>query len=260
MKTVYTLTMATFSFRRFSNRQVYTVEQTKSYFEIKRHIAQLTSVTWDRIDLVRGPFIVENKEDMTSQSEMGLIIHPVERPIPGHLRSVLPDVFEGDMADGPRVTMCCGHAVTPENLFRFCLTTLKGGIAIFSCQICRNIWTLEEITIKAVLSDDERMFFKQRINEITTTGWHFIDKGATNDLLRNCGRITMGYDNIANVPNIRACPKCFLFIEHREGCKTMTCSCGHVFCFSCLKGAVGGSLPCGSYSSGCSVAPVQEIL
>ncbi|XP_021343441.1 uncharacterized protein LOC110443510 [Mizuhopecten yessoensis] len=222
----------------------------------------MNNVTSDSIDIVRGPFIVETKEEMTSQSEMALIIHPKERPICALSGSTAPDMFEGYMADGARVKMACGHAVTPDNLYRFCLTSLKDSNATFRCKICLTTWTFEEITNKAALSDDERIFFKQRIDQIariTTLGIKPIDKGATNDLLRNCGKVTMGYSNIPNVPSIRACPKCFQFIEHLKGCKTMTCSCGNVFCFSCLKVGVGNSLACGSYGTGCPVAPVQQI-
>ncbi|XP_033731423.1 uncharacterized protein LOC117321050 [Pecten maximus] len=255
--------MTYFTFRRISNQQLFTVEQNKSFIEIKRFLAYLASVTFDRIDIVRGPFIVESKEDMTSQNEMAFIIHPKERLINGLWESRSPDMFEGCMADGTRVGMSCGHAATPENIYRFCLTTLKDSNATFRCKLCQTVWSLEEIIDKAGLSDDERIFFKHRIDEITSIifleGRQPVDKGATNDLLRNCGRVTMGYSNIPNVPNIRACPKCFQFIEHIEGCKTMTCSCGHVFCFRCLQAAVGGSLSCGSYSSGCPVAPVQQI-
>ena len=69
-----------------------------------------------------------------------------------------------------------------------------------------------------------------------------------------------------NVPSIRACPNCKSLLQHDSGCNSMTCEkCRCVFCFICLRLAVGSSLICKSttYSSDapiiCTPAPVQQL-
>lgn len=72
---------------------------------------------------------------------------------------------------------------------------------------------------------------------------------------------TIDMSHIEGVPSKRMCPECRYLIEHREACKTMTCTkCKTVFCFACLKIAINGVLQCGSYSQKCQVAPVQRVL
>ncbi|XP_041354389.1 E3 ubiquitin-protein ligase ARIH1-like [Gigantopelta aegis] len=65
---------------------------------------------------------------------------------------------------------------------------------------------------------------------------------------------------VANCPSRRACPSCGMVIEHIRACKHMKCPCGQRFCFICLKKAVDGGYPCGSYNTPCSVAAVQEAI
>lgn len=78
--------------------------------------------------------------------------------------------------------------------------------------------------------------------------------------LQNCERIKMAYNGMENVPKLRACPKCKVFIEHAGGCKTMTCKfCNQIFCFCCLKLAEKGILQCGDHSVVCTVAPTQIV-
>ena len=70
---------------------------------------------------------------------------------------------------------------------------------------------------------------------------------------------TMEYSNLV-VPDTRACIKCGEGINHKEGCKHMTCpSCKEEFCFVCLK-----KWPCASghavWGQQCQVAPRQTKL
>jgi hypothetical protein len=66
--------------------------------------------------------------------------------------------------------------------------------------------------------------------------------------------------NIEDVPSKRMCPSCRYLIEHLQACKTMRCTkCKTTFCFSCLRVAVNGRLPCGNYNDKCIVAPVQNV-
>lgn len=62
-------------------------------------------------------------------------------------------------------------------------------------------------------------------------------------------------------PSIRLCPKCGTAIEHKSGCKHMTCkTCKADFCFLCLRIRSGRSWQCGSYNTKCTVAPVQTCV
>ncbi|KAH3877087.1 hypothetical protein DPMN_000944 [Dreissena polymorpha] len=77
-------------------------------------------------------------------------------------------------------------------------------------------------------------------------------------ILRECWKI-----QVAGVesPAIRACPGCWILIEHNEGCNQMTCRCGQKFCFLCLKTAnSNGAYQCVPVDSKCPVAPVQTQL
>ena len=62
-------------------------------------------------------------------------------------------------------------------------------------------------------------------------------------------------------PSVRLCPNCGGRIEHKGGCKHMTCIfCESCFCFICLKTQLNGSWQCGSYDSKCSPAPIQTVI
>ncbi|KIO18127.1 hypothetical protein M407DRAFT_84272 [Tulasnella calospora MUT 4182] len=37
----------------------------------------------------------------------------------------------------------------------------------------------------------------------------------------------------------RRCPQCRIVVERNEGCKHMTCRCGHQFCFLYVSGYAG---------------------
>lgn len=79
-----------------------------------------------------------------------------------------------------------------------------------------------------------------------------------------CVRKTI--DSKPNVPNIRACPKCAMMLQHTTACKHMTCGrnghsglwigdqgCKHQFCFICLQNWAGHN------SSNCRVHPPQVM-
>src|SRR6218665_1634373 len=68
--------------------------------------------------------------------------------------------------------------------------------------------------------------------------------------------------NIENVPTVRGCVKCGNLISHNTGCKHMTCRCGYVFCFVCLKpyNTISKRWECGWAYSKCPLAPRQKHL
>lgn len=70
----------------------------------------------------------------------------------------------------------------------------------------------------------------------------------------------MPIDNIPGCPSIRACPKCGMLINLRQGCRHVACrTCGTDFCFICLK-RWRSEIDNRTISSRCPIAPVQTTL
>lgn len=78
-------------------------------------------------------------------------------------------------------------------------------------------------------------------------------------ILKTCPtKVVVG---VLNCPDVRACPKCGLLIQHKDACKHMECPCKQRFCFICLKKAnEQGRYQCGSYNTKCEVAPRQTTI
>ncbi|XP_060076427.1 uncharacterized protein LOC132556048 [Ylistrum balloti] len=302
-----------FTYRRVSSRSSATVmleERPNTVHEVKMAVAKSLGECTDNIDVIDKATILETElSDSVTDDIVEVMIHRESRRVPKEKRTRKEDMFEGDMADGDRIEMSCGHAATPENIYRYCLTKLNSNDLGFKCMECSTIWDFAEIACKADMSEDESVFFTRKMSDVFIAEsndirecpqcrsfctridtnnkyvacqvckengrtsysfcWECYRPGVhphncqhkhTQDVLDNCQRVTMQYSDIRGVPQVRACPKCELFIEHESGCKTMTCTkCHHVFCFSCLKSAVNGHLICGQYDSICTVAPVQKI-
>lgn len=90
------------------------------------------------------------------------------------------------------------------------------------------------------------------------------EKSELLQLLLTCGTTTMEYSNVI-VPAVRACPECGEGINHKSGCKHMTCpTCSLKFCFICLgiydKKTCKWPVSCGGYGTACKVAPRQTVL
>ena len=69
--------------------------------------------------------------------------------------------------------------------------------------------------------------------------------------------------NGVKCPSWRLCPNCGLAIEHKNGCKCMTCKkanggCDTSFCFICLRIKKEGSWQCGGPYDVCQAAPIQD--
>lgn len=78
----------------------------------------------------------------------------------------------------------------------------------------------------------------------------------TNEVLTKCKEKQIG--DVA-CPSRRGCPHCFAIIEHKEGCRHMTCcDCKYEFCFICLR-----KHPCDAglwgYFFPCKIASRQRL-
>lgn len=146
---------------------------------------------------------------------------------------------------GSEISECpsCGNFCTRQKQHVIptrCLScTDKNGTPYDFCWICKSPWVENH---KCSITE------KQEGQNILNDGY---ENKAT----------TIQYAKIKGVPSIRHCPKCRIFIEHLNMCKTMTCqNCNTVFCFSCLQGIdKEGKLLCGGYNKICKVAPVQNV-
>ncbi|XP_069118594.1 uncharacterized protein [Argopecten irradians] len=101
---------------------------------------------------------------------LDVVIHPVERVPEECLRKFnLFDMIDGDFTDKSAimVQMSCGHATTPENLYNYCLSTIRTKKSEISCLSngCKEKWDFEDISKKACLSDTERHLFEVRLTQ-----------------------------------------------------------------------------------------------
>jgi len=147
---------------------------------------------------------------------------------------------ELDRRSMPPTKMCPGCktlAFRPDGLAKFRVSCggCKGGDW---CFLCAGKWRGGGFTVCG--------------NEKCATFY-------VNELLQNCDMKKASCN--VDIPEFRACPSCVAMVQHDDACKHMTCSCGHKFCFTCLKAYDKSNRrwPCGSFSTQCSVAPRQRF-
>lgn len=132
----------------------------------------------------------------------------------------------------------CGHFCQRQQdvlRIRCIICTKKNGGAFDFCWNCKAPWFTDH-----KCSNKELEAFQRILNDAPLK------------------KIDMS--EIEGVPSKRMCPNCRYLIEHLHSCKTMQYTkCKTVFCFSCLKVAVNGRLPCGNYNQNCTVARVQNV-
>ncbi|XP_038126365.1 E3 ubiquitin-protein ligase RNF19A-like [Cyprinodon tularosa] len=135
-----------------------------------------------------------------------------------------------------RAQMSCGHAVTPTSLTKWCLKQLEEGQSRFVCGVCNARWHYEEVQKMALLSPEERKYFKK---------------------MRSL-----------NAAVTRKCPGCMSSVARQNefnlcvGCKVCTAKKGHSyeFCWQCLrewKGPKPRISRCGN--EGCSNTLLQTL-
>uniref|UniRef100_A0A3B3D9Q4 Probable E3 ubiquitin-protein ligase ARI8 n=1 Tax=Oryzias melastigma TaxID=30732 RepID=A0A3B3D9Q4_ORYME len=75
---------------------------------------------------------------------------------------------ELDCFDSPRAEMSCGHAVTPMSLTNWCRRLLDEGENRFVCGMtgCNKEWSYEEVCKMALLTPDEKEYFKKTMKII----------------------------------------------------------------------------------------------
>eukprot|EP01083_Nonionella_stella_P265357 898957_1 len=90
---------------------------------------------------------------------------------------------------------------------------------------------------------------------------HFCDSSFRNELIKILKEAEIKkIGQVEKVPSIRCCPNCCQLIYHSDACKHMKCGgCKVDFCFVCTKPKKDGNWQCGSHSSVCPVAPIQNM-
>ncbi|XP_069112619.1 uncharacterized protein [Argopecten irradians] len=144
-----------------------------------------------------------------------------------------------------RAKMPCGHAITPQALYDFCLSELESGKTEIKCPFvynfkaaaCGSIWSFEDIERYANLDKKETTFIESKVfeNKMKNSSREIPDTNEMLAFLHNSPRIFIFG---ISCPQRRACPRCYNIIEHAGGCRTMRCEypgCGFVFCFRCLS-------------------------
>ncbi|KAL5014693.1 hypothetical protein ScPMuIL_008963 [Solemya velum] len=129
--------------------------------------------------------------------------------------------------------MTCGHAILPESLHDYCVSELGKGKTEFRCPYrkCDLLWTLEEIRLKACLSDRENSSIEEKLSENALS---------KNQNVRQCP-VCMSWSKRENEENTRVrCRYCKVRGEEKTD-----------FCWNCLKTWVAeGNGFCGN--PGCS--------
>ncbi|XP_033727795.1 E3 ubiquitin-protein ligase dbl4-like [Pecten maximus] len=136
----------------------------------------------DRFDVIKmSEALLYNDTELLTHndwsSKMVLVIHPPSRPIFDHLKTTETDMVNGAYEDEQRTIMSCGHGIVPATLYEYCWNSLQQGDLEFKCPAidefsvrgaqttCGATWTLYELTIKAQLSQDERILFEMKLSK-----------------------------------------------------------------------------------------------
>ncbi|XP_078521649.1 uncharacterized protein LOC144790863 [Lissotriton helveticus] len=188
----------------------------------------------------------------------------------------------GDCDDGVlRVNMSCGHAFDPNALTEWCRRLLDKGHVRFYCPAdagdymkCGREWTCVEVLRNALLTEDERAMFEEKIALGTAKQYYefkecpgcktFVERKDLENLkvrceicsaknketwefcwqcLRpwkdagsGCSAIDLQGSEIKNCPSFLACPTCGPMIEYKVLCKYVIClKCRVKFCFACRE-------------------------
>ncbi|XP_069102248.1 potential E3 ubiquitin-protein ligase ariadne-2-like [Argopecten irradians] len=226
------------TFQRLSESQVrrVSIPRTGTFIDIKSAIASALGEDKHNIDIVdKNSLLVEGSRDISDLPRpLSVVVHNSNRTPPPRLRTDEKDIVFPCETD-PRCLMPCGHAITPDNLYRHCWTKLTDRATSFHCfadqsgrgEVCGAVWTFQDVIDKACVSVDEQILFESRIN-------------------RNC---------LYCSDDIRQCPNCHVNCERqstsnprvvctfcRRACQSQGQSQGHdkgqgqyEFCWFCMK-------------------------
>ncbi|XP_069106533.1 uncharacterized protein [Argopecten irradians] len=169
-KTIIPGPLIGFKYRRISDSYIHTLivkKQPSTVSDVKTVICKSMGLSADNIDVINNAQILEPGErNFKSEGITEILFHRTHRRVPLRMKVKEEDMFEGDMADGDRIKMSCGHATTPENLYRYCLTKLNSCDLSFKCMECDEVWELPEISKKADMTDDESEFFSRKMTKV----------------------------------------------------------------------------------------------
>lgn len=148
-----------------------------------------------------------------------------------------------DIQQCPRCKSYCERMDSTSPQVKCTVCSKKLGREFQFCWYCLNIW--------------------KDISNIQNCGNPKCKQDVVNQLHDSPKMIFEDNQGISvSVPQIRACPRCSTIIHHDDGCNEMTCICGLMFCFICLRNTSEGSLLCTGrdYTDiTCTPAPVQTL-
>ncbi|XP_069105497.1 E3 ubiquitin-protein ligase ari-1.1-like [Argopecten irradians] len=157
-----------FKYRRLTETSISTIyANPKTVHEVKSAVSKSLGKNVDDIDVINETTILNDDEENFKNGDITeIIFHNPLRRVPRGQKTIRKDMFEGDMADGDRIKMSCGHATTPDNLYRYCFSKLNSRDLEFKCMKCDEIWEFPEISKKADMTDDESEFFSRKMTKV----------------------------------------------------------------------------------------------
>ncbi|XP_021357794.1 E3 ubiquitin-protein ligase RNF19A-like [Mizuhopecten yessoensis] len=158
-------------------------------------------------------------------------LHVVRRPTsrdphPLHQTSRVDDT--DPYCEDTCVGMCCGHAISPDNLYNYVWQKIKNGATEVTCpaipdatkprEQCSNVWEFKSISMLACLSDDENYLFCDKL----FSNW--LEKEADVYICPTCNEAIHS-----------SCVSVFKCFYCEQGGKS------HSFCVKCNRAANGNS-------------------
>ncbi|XP_069102326.1 uncharacterized protein [Argopecten irradians] len=156
---------------RFGENDFFTsVSKTWNVAQCIKHVKDFLRLRCD-VDLwVKNQCTFLEKEkslsDYAGLTKLFVVQRPKGRDPGARYKSQEPDVTD-PYWEGDCVSMSCGHAVVPENLFEYYWHAIKSGNIEVKCPYvpdgnnkrCEGIWELNEVSVLACLTADERLLF-----------------------------------------------------------------------------------------------------
>ncbi|XP_060077686.1 E3 ubiquitin-protein ligase RNF144B-like [Ylistrum balloti] len=167
---------------RYERRIGLQIQKIRKIGDLKLALEGPLGLPRDRYDVIkmREALLYDEAELITPtvwSTKVVLVIHPCSRPVYDHLKTSETDIVNGDFEDEQRTIMSCGHGIVPETLYDYCWNGLKQGGLEIKCPAieefrvrgtqttCGSLWTLYELTVKAQLSQDERILFEMKLSK-----------------------------------------------------------------------------------------------
>lgn len=237
---------------RFGENGVFT--SVKKTWDVSHCIAYLTNKIEEAdsqkcydLDLWvknRRTMLDRNKSlsDYPGLTKLFIVQRPKSRDPPSKYQTDDDDVIDPD-SDDICVRMVCGHAISPDNLYRYSWNEINNGATQVTCpaipeedkpnEQCSSVWSFKSISSRACLSNDEINLFQT----VLFSNW--LEKHQT----------------------VYLCPNCDEALEDTCDRSVVTCYyCTKSFCVTCAGNVVGSEKSCINTECKQSIPKVRSLL